>query len=333
MISQGRFFLRPTDGYPYGCNDPNSTFECIRGGTNTFRIFGAWYVLTCFLSIGYVSVTMFRVYRSIATIEKNAEKYSFARYTSSSLSNRRMSMRVMIQGILYGAAIFLTVIFPLLNIFIFGTDNTPVLGTLTVIFTPWQGFFNALIYSIPIFQKFCRNHCSSDDNDRSFLGSLSDIWMRLKSLKIMEESRSALYSSSHKNTDSVKNQVECGKNNKNLSTDITKEETSTSVSKESNITKQVDFPFDPEKDANLSSEIPSSFSNQNIDVSRNFTKSSKRVSFKCLIDERITQVNEIQEAKDDIICLDDNELDEEMEDFPNIDPNYDDDYLRLSRQP
>ena len=146
----------------------------------------------------------------------------------------------------------------------------------------------------------------------------------------MEESHKAIYSSSGKSVDSV-HEVVFGEKNTIQTIRITDEEKSTSVSNESTIAKQEDVALNPDENMNISSEMPSSILNQNFDASRNFTK-SKRVSFQCLSDERTIQVTTIHQTKDDIMCVDDDELSAGMENFPVIDPNNDDDYLLLSRQ-
>ena len=79
-----------------------------------------------------------------------------------------MSKRVLMQGLLYGVVLFLTLIFPLIQVFFSGTKSAPsvTLRILTVTFTPWQGFFNAIIYSIPVFIKWRRDRDGSVSSDR-----------------------------------------------------------------------------------------------------------------------------------------------------------------------
>jgi hypothetical protein len=57
----------------------------------------------------------------------------------------------MLQGILYSLALFLTYIFGIVEFF--NNDDSYVTHILEYTFWPLQGFFNALIYSIPVFQK------------------------------------------------------------------------------------------------------------------------------------------------------------------------------------
>jgi hypothetical protein len=138
--------------YPIGCIHPDSSIECIREFNTTHQFL--WFVIGLlgflFLVISYISVTMFMVYRSISNIEIQAQKYSIARYRSQKNDNKR-SYRVMLQGVLYNLALFLTWVFPI--VLMFRKDDFYVSHIITYIFWPLQGFFNALIYSIPAFQR------------------------------------------------------------------------------------------------------------------------------------------------------------------------------------
>jgi hypothetical protein len=90
------------------------------------------------------------VYRSVSNIEIQGQRYSFAAYRSQT-NDRKRSRRVMLQGILYSLALFLTYIFSIVEIF--NNDDSYVTHILEFTFWPLQGFFNALIYSIPVFQR------------------------------------------------------------------------------------------------------------------------------------------------------------------------------------
>ena len=146
---------RPTHGYPLGCEKEKSDLvggTCERGGLTSFKMFTILYMITYLVSQCYVIVTMFIVYRAVFSVEKNAEKYSFARYSSTQSSRLLMSKRVLIQGILYSAVLVLTMMFPLCQAFFSGVTSVPsFLRVLTVTFTPWQGFFNAIIYYLSFF--------------------------------------------------------------------------------------------------------------------------------------------------------------------------------------
>jgi hypothetical protein len=93
------------------------------------------------------------VYSYVARIEAKAHRYSFARYRSQTKSRDR-SKRVMMQGVLFTSALFLVYIFPficgLVDLFI--QRNVYALIIPNYILWPLQGFFNALIYSIPTFR-------------------------------------------------------------------------------------------------------------------------------------------------------------------------------------
>jgi hypothetical protein len=111
--------------------------------------------LTIFLAIGYISVTMYMVYKSVSKIEIQAHRYSFNSYRSK-VTDRKRSRRVMLQGALYSLALILTYIFAAIIIVVGGSINSYVLHILLYIFWPLQGFFNALIYMIPLFQRVGR---------------------------------------------------------------------------------------------------------------------------------------------------------------------------------
>lgn len=126
--------------------------ECVRG-TDAY----IYLHLTMFgilgLAICYISITMFRVYKSVSDIEINAQRYSFANYRSG-IIHRNRSRRVMLQGVLYSATLVFINLFSIINI-IFAQNSSRVMYGLKIaqfILWPLQGFFNALIYSIPIFQ-------------------------------------------------------------------------------------------------------------------------------------------------------------------------------------
>jgi hypothetical protein len=168
------FIRRAAREYPLYCHRSKSTVECIRGKPNAYKFI----MLACFfcvcLAVLYVSITMSMVYKSVSDIEKKARRYSFPGLTNRSpvgdsprrisLTNvhqRSRSRRVMIQGILYSAALLLINIFAVINVVMatmFGRSRGPsraryALLLLQYIFWPLQGFINALIYSIPILQR------------------------------------------------------------------------------------------------------------------------------------------------------------------------------------
>jgi hypothetical protein len=148
---------RPTPiQYPKECTFPDSSVECIRGATNNAvaLFMAATFFVTPFLAIVYISITMHMVYKTMSKIETQSFRYSFAAYRRQK-SDMRRSRRVMIQSILYNLALFLTCIFNISNaiVGIFGGGSSYVLNIFAHTFWPLQGFFNALIYAIPKFQK------------------------------------------------------------------------------------------------------------------------------------------------------------------------------------
>jgi membrane protein implicated in regulation of membrane protease activity len=98
---------------------------------------------------------MYLTYKSVAEIERKARRYSFVSYTrSQTINERKRSHRVLIQGLLYSLALFLVNVFLTIIIGLarFGIRRY-ALNLLAHAFWPLQGFFNALIYSIPNFQR------------------------------------------------------------------------------------------------------------------------------------------------------------------------------------
>ena len=106
---------------------------------------------------------MFVVFRAVREIEEGAARYSFARFRSQQSNNNdsnddhRRSRRIMVQGILYSLILFVVHLFKFISIFyeiIYQTKpDTDTLMILSYTFLPAQGFFNALVYLIPFFQR------------------------------------------------------------------------------------------------------------------------------------------------------------------------------------
>jgi hypothetical protein len=140
-------------GYPIECTDPDSTVECVRGSPNVYQYTYLSITAAIFLAIVYVCTTMFMVYRSVSRIEKQAHKYSFARYMSKK-NDRKRSHRVMLQGVLYSLVLLLIYICAIAKNAVQATGRSAyIIRILFYTFWPLQGFFNALIYSIPVFQR------------------------------------------------------------------------------------------------------------------------------------------------------------------------------------
>ena len=104
---------------------------------------------------------MFLVYMAVRNVEKEAQKYSFARYSSSKKKNMMMSRRVMLQGILYSVALASICLAYILMVFIPALYPSYVL---TSILFPLQGFWNALIYMKPLFRQIVKKTCKSQQN-------------------------------------------------------------------------------------------------------------------------------------------------------------------------
>ena len=130
---------------------------------------GFWYVYMAVLglSLCYVSITMFLVFRAVYNVEKQAEKYTFAKYTKSNKNTMGMSRRIMIQGILYSAVLFSQCTPFFLIAFVKALNSSYTIEILNAIFFPLQGFLNALIYMIPLFQKLMKKRRESKQKKMS----------------------------------------------------------------------------------------------------------------------------------------------------------------------
>jgi len=149
--------------YPYGCGS-NPEVECTRNGTKLNRIL-TWTAYSWpSICILYISITMFRVYRTVRNVEVNAEKYSFvASFRAHKLDkkkSRKRSRRVMTQGILYSAAMVLTWGFTFIfaMIVVFTNKINLVMNMIALVFNPLQGAFNFLIYLMPVFRRMLKKH-------------------------------------------------------------------------------------------------------------------------------------------------------------------------------
>ncbi len=205
-----------TQAYPIECTFPGSDVECIRGGNNQQIYFGVLYFLNVLLSILYVSISMFRVYRAVVTVERNSEKYSFAATTLARLKHgrqgeqerkrkrRKRSRKIVIQGVLYSSALVLISIFPLVSFLqlLFRTEEAglPQIETCIAIFSPLQGFFNTFIYLMPIFQKMYKMR-------RERLAEANDT-----NTNTNHQSSSSSNNNNHRNKDSGENYINEGEN-------------------------------------------------------------------------------------------------------------------------
>ena len=122
-------------------------------------------------SLCYVIIAMSVVYMAVRKVEKDAQKYTFARYTNSKKKDMEMSRRVMVQGVLYSAALAslcLTFILVFMNSASYTIYEVQVLAA---ILFPLQGFWNALIYKMPVIRQIVKNKCKSRQN---ISGSIQD---------------------------------------------------------------------------------------------------------------------------------------------------------------
>jgi hypothetical protein len=160
--------------------------ECIRGSPSVTWILYLVLFSIQFGAICYIAATMYMVYRSVSNIEIQAQKYSFAAYRSQK-NDRKRSRRVMLQGVLYSLALFITNIF---SVILMATkEETYVLYVLMSIFWPLQGFFNALIYSIPVFQKMYKKSKEKRKEGQTALSKSEDKKNKCTELSSMNEKK------------------------------------------------------------------------------------------------------------------------------------------------
>ena len=114
---------------------------------------------------------MFLVYMAVRKVEKDAMKYTFASYTNSKKKKMEISRRVMMQGILYSVTLTSLCLTFILTMAISELDTFYILDILGSVIFPMHGFWNCLIYMIPLFRQIIKNRCKSQQN---VLGSIQD---------------------------------------------------------------------------------------------------------------------------------------------------------------
>ncbi len=117
-------------------------------------------------------IAMFVVWKHIRDVEASAAKYCFAAY-SSSQAERKRSRSIMVQGVMYAAAMLLVIIPFVIALSIPGS----FLSMLQVyILSFLQGFYNAFIYSGKLQKWFYNNDgnfiCCSPSTVRTSMRSL-----------------------------------------------------------------------------------------------------------------------------------------------------------------
>jgi len=103
-----------------------------------------------------VIVTMSMVYRHMHDVEQKALKYAIPIYRKTQVKCWKRSRRVMVQGLLYTAVLVFIYLFFLVGVLlkVLADKYVVIIINITALFLlPLQGFFNALIYSIPTFQR------------------------------------------------------------------------------------------------------------------------------------------------------------------------------------
>eukprot|EP00551_Chaetoceros_affinis_P019059 CAMPEP_0203717028 /NCGR_PEP_ID=MMETSP0092-20131115/1607_1 /ASSEMBLY_ACC=CAM_ASM_001090 /TAXON_ID=426623 /ORGANISM="Chaetoceros affinis, Strain CCMP159" /LENGTH=488 /DNA_ID=CAMNT_0050595749 /DNA_START=29 /DNA_END=1495 /DNA_ORIENTATION=+ len=145
-----------TQAYPIGCDEPSSLYDCERGNPLIFKILSSSCGLIVTFSITYVIVAMSIVYMHMYNLEQKALMYSFVSFIRSKQKERKRSRRVMVQGILYTVVLVFINLFLLVGVLLIALANKYVviiLNMSNLFLHPLQGFFNALIYAIPTFQR------------------------------------------------------------------------------------------------------------------------------------------------------------------------------------
>ncbi len=114
---------------------------------------------------------MFMVYKKVLKVERDAEKFSFTRYTLNKQrkdrSKRKKSRRVMIQGILYSVALLIIVFMPIVvTIARVSGNEDPMIEVVMGFVNPLQGFLNMLIYLMPVFRKIHKKRRKKKNNNK-----------------------------------------------------------------------------------------------------------------------------------------------------------------------
>mmetsp|Transcript_4781 Transcript_4781/g.7048 ORF Transcript_4781/g.7048 Transcript_4781/m.7048 type:complete len:270 (+) Transcript_4781:918-1727(+) len=99
---------------------------------------------------------MSMVYRHMHDVEQKALKYAIPIYRKTQVKCWKRSRRVMVQGLLYTAVLVFIYLFFLVGVLlkVLADKYVVIIINITALFLlPLQGFFNALIYAIPTFQR------------------------------------------------------------------------------------------------------------------------------------------------------------------------------------
>ena len=108
---------------------------------------------------------MIVVYMAVRKVEKEAFRYSFSRFSLSSRQTYMdMSHSLMVQGILYSAALASLCISFILVVILSVLDSSYAVQVLGSILLPLQGFWNALTYSKPQIEQIIKKIYKSQQN-------------------------------------------------------------------------------------------------------------------------------------------------------------------------
>jgi len=171
------FYLCWNGSYPVNCDSPET---CVRGW-NYAAYRWVFFFSVIWISLVYNIVTMTLVYFSVRKLEEpvqidhnsnannNIDNTTDIIPPAPKQQNTRKSKRVMTQAFLYVGAVFLTWTWSTITRIILSINNKsyfPLL-VLGMIFTPLQGFFNALIYFRYKLLKLCKQKKRGRPNNDS----------------------------------------------------------------------------------------------------------------------------------------------------------------------
>ena len=143
---------------------------------------------------------MFLVYMAVHSVEMETKTHIFDLHKSPERNNMKMSHRVMIQGILYSAALASKCLIFMLLVLIFSVMNyTYVTEILTSILLPLHGLWNALIYMKPLFRQIVKRRCKSRQKDNNNLPKASPWLKRLLLGSVWNPNRTSKESKSNIN--------------------------------------------------------------------------------------------------------------------------------------
>ena len=176
--------------YPPGCGE--TSYPCQRGDERVNIYRWSFFLVELWLGFLLSGAAMFLMYRTVRQHEKQMERYEYSGSSSDS-GKQTLSRRVAIQAMYYILFFFLTWAFPLVQFAVSertGHTYFPLL-TLTVIFAPFQGFFNSIIYIRPRYLQHRRLH--NRRVDREARASMMSMFSRVVIDRQVDHVRGEIY--------------------------------------------------------------------------------------------------------------------------------------------